>query len=45
MTDKLYYDIGKSFFGWIAGKLFVDKKVRGIFEFRYKKLETLFGKI
>lgn len=45
MTDKLYYDIGKSFFGWLAGKLFVDKKVKGIFEFRYKKLESLFGRV
>lgn len=42
MTDKLYYDIGKSVFGWLAGKLFVHKKVKGIFEFRYKQLEELF---
>jgi ligand-binding SRPBCC domain-containing protein len=44
MTDKLYYDIGKSIFGWIAGKLFVHKKVKAIFEYRYKQLEELFSK-
>ena len=43
MTDLLYYDIGKSVFGWIAGKLFVYKKVRNIFEFRRKTLETYFA--
>ncbi len=43
MTDILYYDIGKSFFGWIAGHLFVHKKVKQIFEFRYKKLEQIFN--
>jgi len=44
MTDKLYYDIGKSVFGWLAAKLFVHKKVAAIFEYRYKRLEELFGK-
>jgi ligand-binding SRPBCC domain-containing protein len=44
MTDKLYYDIGKSVFGWLAGKLFVDKKVKAIFEYRRKQLEELFKK-
>ena len=44
MTDLLHYDIGKSIFGWIAGQLFVHKKVKQIFEYRYTTLETLFGK-
>lgn len=43
MTDILHYDIGKSIFGWIAGKLFVHKKVNEIFQFRYKTLETYFA--
>lgn len=43
MTDKLHYEIGKGFIGSIAGALFVHKKVREIFDFRYKKIETLFG--
>ncbi len=42
MTDILHYDIGKSILGTIAGKLFVDKKVKEIFTFRYNKLTTLF---
>jgi len=44
MTDKLYYAIGKSVFGWLAGKLFVHKKVKAIFAYRGKQLEELFGK-
>ena len=42
MTDILQYEIGKSIFGWLAGKLFVHKKVKQIFDYRYKKLETYF---
>ena len=41
MTDILHYNIGKSVFGWLAGKLFVDKKVANIFKFRYTMLETM----
>lgn len=44
ITDLLYYEIGKSLFGWIAGKLFVHRRVRQIFEYRHKILEQLFGK-
>ena len=43
MTDILHYDIGKSIFGWIAGKMFVHRKVRQIFDYRYKALEKYFG--
>ena len=42
MTDILHYDIGKSVFGWLAGKMFVHKKVREIFSYRYQALETYF---
>lgn len=44
MTDILHYDIGKSIFGWLAGKLFVDKKVKQIFEFRNIMLSEMFQK-
>lgn len=44
MTDILHYDIGKSLFGWVAGKLFVHKKVSEIFDFRFKALESYFKK-
>lgn len=43
MTDLLHYDIGKSIFGWIAGKLFVHKKVKAIFDYRRNKLQTIFN--
>lgn len=42
MTDLLYYDIGKSIFGWLAGKLFVHRQVKKIFDYRYIVLENYF---
>jgi ligand-binding SRPBCC domain-containing protein len=42
MTDILQYDIGKSIFGWIAGHLFVHRRVRYIFDYRIKALQDLF---
>lgn len=44
MTDRLHYEIGKSFIGWIAGKLYVHRRVRQIFEYRHKILEKKFRK-
>lgn len=44
MTDLIYYDIGKWIFGWIAGKIFVDRKLRQIFDHRFKVLETYFNR-
>jgi len=43
MTDILYYDVGKWILGSVASLLFVDKKVKWIFEYRHKKLEQLFS--
>lgn len=45
MTDILNYDIGKGPLGPIAGALFVDAKVKGIFDYRFTKLEQLFGSV
>ena len=42
MTDILHYDVGKWIFGRIAAKLFVDEKVKSIFEYRNRTLETYF---
>lgn len=42
MTDIVEYDIGKSFLGWMAGRWFVHKRVKEIFDFRYKMLENYF---
>lgn len=44
MTDILHYDIGKSVFGSLAGELFVHRRVKLIFEYRFKKLENHFTK-
>jgi ligand-binding SRPBCC domain-containing protein len=43
MTDILHYDVGKGIFGRIASAIFVDKKVKNIFQYREKKLLQLFG--
>jgi len=43
MTDILHYDIGMSFLGTIAGYLFVHKKVREIFDYRFIALEKYFS--
>lgn len=43
MTDLLQYDIGKSMFGMIAGRLFVHRRIKEIFSFRYETLETYFN--
>ena len=42
MTDILHYDIGKWIVGRIAGKLFVNKKIKRIFAYRFKLLESYF---
>lgn len=44
MTDILHYDVGKSILGRVASKLYVDKKVAHIFDYRYKILEAHFAK-
>lgn len=43
MTDIVEYDIGKSLLGWMAGHFFVHKRVKEIFDFRYKMLENYFS--
>lgn len=42
MTDILHYDVGKSIFGWMASKMFVDRMVKNIFTYREEKLNILF---
>lgn len=43
MKDLLHYDIGMSVLGAMAGKLFVHRKVREIFDYRYEALRQRFG--
>ncbi|WP_424962589.1 SRPBCC family protein [Ekhidna sp.] len=44
MTDKVTYKIPFGFLGAIAQALFVRKQLKGIFEYRVKVLELMFGK-
>jgi ligand-binding SRPBCC domain-containing protein len=43
MTDIVHYKNPFWFIGRIANLLFVRKKLRSIFEYRYRKVEELFG--
>ncbi len=45
MTDIVHYKIPFWFFGDLANSLFVRKQLRGIFDYRYKKVEELFGSL
>lgn len=44
MHDILHYSIGWGAIGKIANQVIVNNKVNEIFKFRFKKVETLFGK-
>ena len=44
MIDIVHYKLPFWFLGDVANVLFVRKQLRGIFEFRYKKAEELFGR-
>lgn len=43
MTDIIHYENPLRLLGTIANYLFVKNKLRKIFEFRFKKVEQLFG--
>lgn len=43
MTDIIHYKLPLWFLGDVANGLFVKKQLRKIFEYRYKKVEELFG--
>ncbi|PWS30711.1 SRPBCC family protein [Pedobacter paludis] len=45
MHDILHYSIGYGPIGLIANSIMVSKKINEIFDFRYKKVEALFGKL
>ncbi len=45
MTDIVCYDVGWWLPGRLVENLIVKRRVEGIFDFRYQKLEELFGKI
>ena len=45
MTDIVHYKLPLWFLGDIANTLFVKKQLNGIFDYRFKKVEELFGKL
>ncbi len=44
MTDIIHYKLPLWFLGDIANLLFVQKQLKGIFDYRFKKVEELFPK-
>lgn len=44
MTDIIHYKNPLGFIGRIGNSLYVQKKLDGIFDYRFKKVEELFGK-
>lgn len=44
MTDMIHYKNPMWFLGRLANTLFVKKQLQGIFDFRFKKVEEMFGK-
>lgn len=45
MTDIIHYKVPGGIFGKIMNALFIKKQLAHIFDYRFKKLEALFGKI
>jgi ligand-binding SRPBCC domain-containing protein len=45
MTDIVHYKIPFWILGDVANKLFVNKKLQTVFEYRYKQVELIFGSI
>ena len=43
MTDLIHYKVPLGLLGRLANLLFVRKKLEGIFEYRFQKVEALFG--
>ena len=44
MTDIIHYKNPFWIFGRLANTLFVKKQLDGIFDYRFKKVEEMFGK-
>ncbi len=45
MDDLIHYKLPYGFIGTIANSLFIKKKLAELFDYRFKKLEALFGKL
>lgn len=44
MTDIIHYQLPLGIIGIAMNKLIVEKKLKNIFDFRYNKIEEIFGK-
>lgn len=44
MTDIVHYKMPLGFIGDLANGMFVGKRLRGIFDYRFQRVESLFGK-
>lgn len=44
MTDRVTYEIGWGPLGRLAGKLWVDRQLAGIFDYRARKVAEIFGR-
>jgi ligand-binding SRPBCC domain-containing protein len=42
MTDRVTYELGWGPAGWLARKLWVDRQLRHIFDFRRRRVAELF---
>jgi ligand-binding SRPBCC domain-containing protein len=45
MTDIVHYKIPFGPLGWLADRLFVRRKLEQIFDYRFRKVEELFGEM
>jgi len=43
MFDHVTYEIGWGPLGWLAGKLWVERQLRGIFDYRAQRVTQIFG--
>ena len=43
MTDLVHYKVPFGFIGEIVNSLIIKKKLKGIFDYRYKKFEEMFN--
>lgn len=43
MTDELEYSVGYGLLGELATRFFVENKIEQIFNFRYKKVDSIFN--
>jgi ligand-binding SRPBCC domain-containing protein len=44
MTDRVTYEVGWGPAGWLADKLWVRRQLEGIFDYRRRRVEAIFGR-